>query len=61
MKSGGIVILVKKNHWIKYMDSETRCNSFKFIKYPKMEIFEDLYFDVRLVLKKHEVYQCLKK
>ena len=43
------------------MDSETRCNSFKFIKYPKMEIFEDLYFDVRLVLEKYEVYQCLKK
>ena len=50
-----------KNDWIKYMDSETRCNSFQFIKYPKMEIFEDLYFDVRLVLKKYEVYQCLKK
>ena len=26
-----------------------------------MEIFEDLYFDVRIVLKKYEVYKCLKK
>ena len=26
-----------------------------------MEIFEDLYFDVRIVLKKNEVYKCLKK
>ena len=27
----------------------------------EMEIFEDLYFDVRLVLKKYEIYQILKK
>ena len=26
-----------------------------------MEIFEDSYFDVRIVLKKYEVYKCLKK
>ena len=26
-----------------------------------MEIFEDLYFDVRLVLKKYEIYQVLKE
>ena len=26
-----------------------------------MEIFEDLYFDVRIVLKKYEVYKYLKK
>ena len=27
----------------------------------EMEIFEDLYFDVSLVLKKYEIYQILKK
>ena len=27
----------------------------------EMEIFEDLYFDVRLVLEKYEIYQILKK
>ena len=27
----------------------------------EMEIFEDLYFDFRLVLKKYEIYQILKK
>ena len=26
-----------------------------------IEIFEDLYFDVRLILKKYEIYQVLKK
>ena len=34
---------------------------FRILELVDIEIFEDLYFDVRLILKKYEIYQVLKK